>query len=51
MSPINAGCNVQITPKNIQTPYRTPKSVRRADAQKNRILGTPDYLSPELLLS
>ena len=50
MSPINAGTNLQVTPKAIQTPYRTPKSVRRADAGNNRILGTPDYLSPELLL-
>ncbi|XP_071796100.1 serine/threonine-protein kinase greatwall-like [Asterias amurensis] len=37
------------------TPYRTPKSVRRgpaptAEAQPQRILGTPDYLAPELLL-
>ncbi|XP_057333999.1 serine/threonine-protein kinase greatwall [Microplitis mediator] len=32
------------------TPYRTPKSVRRGDKSDNRILGTPDYLAPELLL-
>ena len=34
------------------TPYRTPKSVRRGRPQENpeRILGTPDYLAPELLL-
>jgi hypothetical protein len=33
------------------TPYRTPKSVRRGKASSNhRILGTPDYLAPELLL-
>ncbi|XP_013390456.1 serine/threonine-protein kinase greatwall-like [Lingula anatina] len=32
-------------------PFRTPKSVRRGPAQeKQRILGTPDYLAPELLL-
>lgn len=52
MSPINAGAPaVQETPKNMQTPYRTPKSVRRTDLGNNRILGTPDYLSPELLLA
>ncbi|KAJ9575905.1 hypothetical protein L9F63_007217 [Diploptera punctata] len=34
-----------------QTPYRTPKSVRRGKASSDRrILGTPDYLAPELLL-
>ncbi|KAM6314590.1 serine/threonine-protein kinase greatwall isoform 2-T2 [Aegotheles albertisi] len=34
------------------TPYRTPKSVRRgaAPTESERILGTPDYLAPELLL-
>ncbi|XP_038053023.1 serine/threonine-protein kinase greatwall-like [Patiria miniata] len=36
------------------TPYRTPKSVRRGptpnEAHPERILGTPDYLAPELLL-
>ncbi|RLW11722.1 hypothetical protein DV515_00001419, partial [Chloebia gouldiae] len=34
------------------TPYRTPKSVRRGAAPLDgeRILGTPDYLAPELLL-
>lgn len=44
MSPIS-------TPKtSIQTPYRTPKSVRRGKAASDqRILGTPDYLAPELL--
>ena len=32
-------------------PYRTPKSVRRGRVQEDgRILGTPDYLAPELLL-
>ncbi|KAH0534429.1 serine/threonine-protein kinase greatwall [Cotesia glomerata] len=32
------------------TPYRTPKSVRRGgDKSDSRILGTPDYLAPELL--
>ncbi|XP_053492830.1 serine/threonine-protein kinase greatwall isoform X2 [Ictalurus furcatus] len=34
------------------TPYRTPKSVRRGPepAENALILGTPDYLAPELLL-
>lgn len=49
MSPINAN-GESGTPKNSQTPFRTPKSVRRADPATERILGTPDYLSPELLL-
>ncbi|XP_063306866.1 serine/threonine-protein kinase greatwall [Pelobates fuscus] len=37
---------------NVYTPYRTPKSVRRGAAQieTEKILGTPDYLAPELLL-
>ncbi|XP_076226103.1 serine/threonine-protein kinase greatwall isoform X3 [Nomia melanderi] len=39
---------------NCYTPYRTPKSVRRGQVGVNRsddrILGTPDYLAPELLL-
>ncbi|KAK7118077.1 hypothetical protein R3I94_021806 [Phoxinus phoxinus] len=35
-----------------QTPYRTPKSVRRGPERVEGapILGTPDYLAPELLL-
>ncbi|XP_015209422.2 serine/threonine-protein kinase greatwall [Lepisosteus oculatus] len=35
-----------------QTPFRTPKSVRRgpAPAAGEPLLGTPDYLAPELLL-
>ncbi|NXY84659.1 GWL kinase, partial [Alcedo cyanopectus] len=35
------------------TPFRTPKSVRRgaAPVEGERILGTPDYLAPELLLT
>ncbi|PNF21270.1 hypothetical protein B7P43_G02142 [Cryptotermes secundus] len=34
-----------------RTPYRTPKSVRRGEpSSEHRILGTPDYLAPELLL-
>lgn len=39
------------TPKTPRTPYRTPKSVRRGQfSSDQRILGTPDYLAPELLL-
>ncbi|KAM5235105.1 serine/threonine-protein kinase greatwall isoform 2-T2 [Ctenodactylus gundi] len=42
------------TPNQVKsgTSYRTPKSVRRgaAPADEGRILGTPDYLAPELLL-
>lgn len=39
------------TPKTPRTPYRTPKSVRRGQwNSEQRILGTPDYLAPELLL-
>ncbi|KAL6087551.1 hypothetical protein STEG23_028142, partial [Scotinomys teguina] len=45
----------QQTPGNqvkLGTSYRTPKSVRRgaAPVDDGRILGTPDYLAPELLL-
>ncbi|XP_022212682.2 serine/threonine-protein kinase greatwall isoform X2 [Drosophila obscura] len=54
MSPINHGAGIMPkTPKNmkINTPFRTPKSVRRGGRVSNeRILGTPDYLAPELLL-
>lgn len=43
------------TSGNCYTPYRTPKSVRRGGQDgtirsDDRILGTPDYLAPELLL-
>ncbi|KAM7322419.1 hypothetical protein ACRRTK_017924 [Alexandromys fortis] len=42
------------TPNQVKlgTSYRTPKSVRRgaAPVDDGRILGTPDYLAPELLL-
>lgn len=43
------------TSGNCYTPYRTPKSVRRGgqaglNRSDDRILGTPDYLAPELLL-
>ncbi|XP_076233543.1 serine/threonine-protein kinase greatwall [Calliopsis andreniformis] len=43
------------TSSNCYTPYRTPKSVRRGgqpgvNRSDDRILGTPDYLAPELLL-
>lgn len=52
MSPINLNTNsMPKTPKNINTPFRTPKSVRRGGRHSSeRILGTPDYLAPELLL-
>uniref|UniRef100_A0A2K5NCL0 Serine/threonine-protein kinase greatwall n=1 Tax=Cercocebus atys TaxID=9531 RepID=A0A2K5NCL0_CERAT len=47
-------CMPYQTPNQIKsgTPYRTPKSVRRgaAPVDDGRILGTPDYLAPELLL-
>lgn len=47
VSPISS----EITPKIDRTPYRTPKSVRRGQWNSDqRILGTPDYLAPELLL-
>uniref|UniRef100_A0A0C9QTB2 Serine/threonine-protein kinase greatwall n=1 Tax=Fopius arisanus TaxID=64838 RepID=A0A0C9QTB2_9HYME len=43
------------TSGNNFTPFRTPKSVRRGvqgtlNRSDDRILGTPDYLAPELLL-
>jgi hypothetical protein len=43
---------VATTPNNGAqfTPYRTPKSVRRGKQSDQRVLGTPDYLAPELLL-
>lgn len=51
MSPINLGNPVPKTPKQINTPFRTPKSVRRGEHHSDeRILGTPDYLAPELLM-
>jgi serine/threonine-protein kinase greatwall len=57
MSPINANTRTRInldelTPKMAKTPFRTPKSVRRGHIIETdeRILGTPDYLAPELLL-
>lgn len=36
----------------MNTPFRTPKSVRRGPEPSGdeRVLGTPDYLAPELLL-
>lgn len=43
--------NVSPIPSASLTPFRTPKSVRRGKvASDQRILGTPDYLAPELLL-
>lgn len=53
MSPCNLVSPLQneTTPKTPRTPYRTPKSVRRGQwSSDQRILGTPDYLAPELLL-
>ncbi|CAG9857604.1 unnamed protein product [Phyllotreta striolata] len=48
MSPIRSE---SVTPKTPKTPFRTPKSVKRAPSSSDqRILGTPDYLAPELLL-
>ncbi|XP_035896523.1 serine/threonine-protein kinase greatwall [Anopheles stephensi] len=45
------GPAIENTPKAVKTPFRTPKSVRRAPlVSDERILGTPDYLAPELLL-
>eukprot|EP00106_Octopus_bimaculoides_P000901 XP_014768343.1 PREDICTED: dentin sialophosphoprotein-like [Octopus bimaculoides] len=45
------------TPHDVEThgettPLRTPKSVRRYRSQprKHRVLGTPDYLAPEILM-
>lgn len=41
------------TPAARKTPFRTPRSVRRgrpANDEDERILGTPDYLAPEILL-
>ncbi|XP_008829979.2 serine/threonine-protein kinase greatwall isoform X2 [Nannospalax galili] len=47
-------CMSHQTPNQVKsgTSYRTPKSVRRgaAPVDDGRILGTPDYLAPELLL-
>lgn len=49
MSPI--ANPTEVTPKGIKTPFRTPKSVRRCVVESDdRILGTPDYLAPEILL-
>lgn len=42
--------DICMTPSAAQTPFRTPKSVRRGAQQSDqRIFGTPDYLAPELL--
>ncbi|XP_034365528.1 serine/threonine-protein kinase greatwall [Arvicanthis niloticus] len=47
-------CMSHQTPNQVKlgTSYRTPKSVRRGapPVDDGRILGTPDYLAPELLL-
>lgn len=48
---VSPTANNESTPKTPRTPYRTPKSVRRGQwSSDQRILGTPDYLAPELLL-
>uniref|UniRef100_A0A3Q2XY29 Serine/threonine-protein kinase greatwall n=1 Tax=Hippocampus comes TaxID=109280 RepID=A0A3Q2XY29_HIPCM len=52
---ISSGSSLYQTPRTMSTshtPYRTPKSVRRGPppAEGAPILGTPDYLAPELLL-
>lgn len=50
VSPIQSG-NQNANLATPRTPYRTPKSVRRGQwSSDQRILGTPDYLAPELLL-
>ncbi|XP_030253397.1 serine/threonine-protein kinase greatwall isoform X2 [Sparus aurata] len=51
----NANSSLNQTPQPMttsHTPFRTPKSVRRGalPAEGAPILGTPDYLAPELLL-
>ncbi|XP_067326441.1 serine/threonine-protein kinase greatwall isoform X1 [Anolis sagrei] len=56
VTPAQKGTSYRVyqTPQtNAGTPYRTPKSVRRgaAPVDGERILGTPDYLAPELLLA
>ncbi|XP_042328347.1 serine/threonine-protein kinase greatwall-like [Sceloporus undulatus] len=56
ITPAQKGTSYRVyqTPQgNADTPYRTPKSVRRgaAPVDGERILGTPDYLAPELLLA
>ncbi|XP_076271780.1 serine/threonine-protein kinase greatwall [Rhynchophorus ferrugineus] len=51
VSPISSEALEHTTPKSPRTPYRTPKSVKRGHwSSDQRILGTPDYLAPELLL-
>lgn len=51
-SEVSVGTASTTTPVTPRTPYRTPKSVRRKQwsSSDQRILGTPDYLAPELLL-
>ncbi|XP_044280939.1 serine/threonine-protein kinase greatwall [Varanus komodoensis] len=56
ITPVQKGTAYKVyqTPQgNADTPYRTPKSVRRgaAPVEGEHILGTPDYLAPELLLA
>ncbi|OWK61495.1 Serine/threonine-protein kinase greatwall [Lonchura striata] len=53
ITPLQKGRPYQVYQGDAGTPYRTPKSVRRgaAPVEGERILGTPDYLAPELLLT
>ncbi|KAM9839728.1 serine/threonine-protein kinase greatwall [Aulostomus maculatus] len=51
----SSGSSAYLTPQPMSTshtPFRTPKSVRRGalPVEGGPILGTPDYLAPELLL-
>ncbi|KAJ1100224.1 hypothetical protein NDU88_005311 [Pleurodeles waltl] len=52
VTPAQKGQSCNIFQGNVETPFRTPKSIRRgaAPVERDRILGTPDYLAPELLL-
>ncbi|KFP55135.1 Serine/threonine-protein kinase greatwall, partial [Cariama cristata] len=53
LTPLQKGRPYRVYQGDAGTPYRTPKSVRRgaAPVEGERILGTPDYLAPELLLT
>jgi hypothetical protein len=51
--PLTPDHRLPTTPTTLATPYRTPKSVGKGgpapQRSEARILGTPDYLAPELL--